>query len=314
MHTSLKFHSPEMDSHTLGVIISQDGTSNKATGTSNLWVGVSPFSNHSEGNKVKAFTTGKDYFSDLIHTINSATESIYITGWQVNWDAQLDDKGARLYDVLLNAAINNKTLKIYVMPWDDSPPVQTYDDQTKVVLELINIHEQVNRECVFVNLAKSMADADASFFSHHQKQVVIDNKYAYAGGIDLCYGRFDDASYDLHPDAAGRAALNRYNGCVFQTGVLDKKSIVDPDLLTGLYDTMSDNRKDTIAAIQRKDKKVHQTPYAEDSPLSPMAPDALNYTLDEKKQPRMPWQDVHLKIEGPAVADLALNFVLRWNT
>jgi phospholipase D1/2 len=314
MYSSLKPHSPEMDSRTLGVIISKDGTANKAIGTGNLWVGVSPFSNHSESNKVKAFTTGKDYYSDLISTINSASESIYIAGWQVNWDAQLDEKGARLYDVLLNAAINNKKLKIYVMPWDDSAPIQTYDDQTKAVLELINKHEKVKRECVFVNLAKSMADADASFFSHHQKQVVIDNKYGYVGGIDLCYGRFDDANYDLHPDAAGRAALNRYNGCVAQTGVLDKKELVDPDLLTGLRDRAFGNRKDTITAIERTDKKVHQAPYAEDNPLSPMAPDALNYTLDEKKQPRMPWQDVHLKIEGPAVADLALNFVLRWNT
>jgi phospholipase D1/2 len=28
----------------------------------------------------------------------------------------------------------------------------------------------------------------------------------------------------------------------------------------------------------------------------------------------MPWQDVHVQIQGPAVADLALNFVLRWNS
>ena len=30
-------------------------------------------------------------------------------------------------------------------------------------------------------------------------------------------------------------------------------------------------------------------------------------------QPRMPWQDLHLKIRGPAVSHLATNFVLRWN-
>jgi phospholipase D1/2 len=30
-------------------------------------------------------------------------------------------------------------------------------------------------------------------------------------------------------------------------------------------------------------------------------------------QPLMPWQDIHVKIEGKAVSDLVLNFVLRWN-
>ena len=31
-------------------------------------------------------------------------------------------------------------------------------------------------------------------------------------------------------------------------------------------------------------------------------------------QPRMPWQDVHCRIEGPSVQDLACNFVRRWNS
>ena len=301
MNAPDKSYIKEVDLKSIGVIISIDGKPCTATATENLWVGASSFSNHSEGNKVKAFTTGKDYFIDLISQIGAAQESVYITGWQVNWDAQVDEKGQRLYDLLLNAVQNNKALKIYVMPWDDTAPVQTYDDQTKAVLELINTHETVKRECVFVNLAKSMADADALFFSHHQKQVVIDNKMGYVGGIDLAYGRFDDHTYDLNANANKRNALNRYNGCVAQTQActINTEDIADPDLLTGLYDRMFGNRTDTLAAIQRM--AVHQVP-------------DNNVTLDEKTQPRMPWQDVHLRIEGPAVADLALNFALRWNT
>lgn len=29
-------------------------------------------------------------------------------------------------------------------------------------------------------------------WSHHDKMVVIDQKIAFVGGIDLCYGRWDD--------------------------------------------------------------------------------------------------------------------------
>lgn len=31
-------------------------------------------------------------------------------------------------------------------------------------------------------------------------------------------------------------------------------------------------------------------------------------------QPRMPWQDVHCRIEGPTVFDLSMNFIRRWNS
>ena len=31
-------------------------------------------------------------------------------------------------------------------------------------------------------------------------------------------------------------------------------------------------------------------------------------------QPRQPWQDVHMRMEGPAVYDAAMNFIRRWNS
>lgn len=37
-------------------------------------------------------------------------------------------------------------------------------------------------------------------------------------------------------------------------------------------------------------------------------------TLDPACQPRMPWQDMHSRIEGPAVSDVLRNFVVRWNS
>lgn len=35
--------------------------------------------------------------------------------------------------------------------------------------------------------------------------------------------------------------------------------------------------------------------------------------LDEGRQPRMPWQDVHVQLHGPSVVDIHRNFVRRWN-
>lgn len=38
-----------------------------------------------------------------------------------------------------------------------------------------------------------------------------------------------------------------------------------------------------------------------------------DFVLEEGCQPRMPWQDVHCRIEGPAVHDIFANFTQRWN-
>lgn len=34
-------------------------------------------------------------------------------------------------------------------------------------------------------------------WSHHQKTVVVDDKIGFCGGIDLCYGRYEDGRYSL---------------------------------------------------------------------------------------------------------------------
>lgn len=51
-------------------------------------------------------------------------------------------------------------------------------------------------------------------------------------------------------------------------------------------------------------RRESQSPGAEKSSLY----------LDAAIQPRMPWQDYQMEIEGPAVYDLVRNFVLRWNS
>lgn len=41
------------------------------------------------------------------------------------------------------------------------------------------------------------ARAGVFFWAHHEKLVIIDQTYAFVGGIDLCYGRWDDHNHRL---------------------------------------------------------------------------------------------------------------------
>lgn len=36
-----------------------------------------------------------------------------------------------------------------------------------------------------------------NYWSHHEKLVIIDEKIGFLGGIDLCYGRFDNSNHYL---------------------------------------------------------------------------------------------------------------------
>lgn len=273
-------------------IVDCEGNPYRALATEPLWTLTRMFAQPTEGNAVKPYFNGKEYFAELINEFAAAKESIYIAGWQVNWDAQLAPK-VRLYDCLLAAA--QRGVRIFVMPWDDAAPVQTYDSQTSSVL--LGINRLVGQQRVFVTLAKPHADQNASFYSHHQKQVVIDQRIGFVGGLDLAYGRYDDDSFELRANADGRQGMNRYNGCVPQLGHLGWENLVNPD-----------DKNAQIAAHH------YQTPYEEDAPVrgSALTPSAAG--VDASRQPRMPWQDMHLRIEGPAVSDLLRNFVLRWNT
>jgi phospholipase D1/2 len=309
---------------TVHQVVDKGGNPAPATATSNVWVGrQGVFSEPTSGNKIQAFTTGVAYFNDIIDAVNQAASEICIAGWQVSWDALLKP-GTRLYDILLAAA--KRGVKIHVMPWDDTNPLQTYDDQTKFVLESINSNSDVKGSPVTVVLAKSLAKKNNSYFSHHQKQVIIDRKIAYVGGIDLCYGRYDDATYDLHADKDGREVMNRYNGCIAWVGDLkkDDPKLVDPDYLVDPWDRYAHVPYMTKSARTTTLEKIAaggwQVPYQQSGTPGIMAnsqtldadvPDL--HTLDPARQPRMPWQDVHARIEGPAVSDLLRNFVRRWN-
>lgn len=193
----------------------------EATATHSHWVNYSSqnggpsenFAEFTEGNDAEAFLGGKAYFSALLDAFEGAQKTIYITGWQVNWDAQLKE-GVRLVDALFKEACAKKDLKVYIMPWKCPSQVQTYAKATERVFAALNV--KLGRDAFYVRLA---GEQSGMFFSHHQKCVIVDVSVAFIGGIDLAYGRYDeysgeDGGYNLKADAEGRLGMNRYNSCI----------------------------------------------------------------------------------------------------
>lgn len=92
--------------------------------------------------------------------------------------------------------------------------------------------------------------------------VVCDESIAFIGGVDLCYGRYENSDYSL----------------------TDEEEAIFPG-------------------------RDYCNIFLENESNGP----SEQSLLDRKTQPRMPWCDVHVQLDGMAAFDVALNFVQRWN-
>ncbi|WP_169734413.1 phospholipase [Deefgea rivuli] len=391
------------------------------------------FSEPKVGNKVEFFSTGAQYFSNVQAAIEGATSCVFIAGWQVNFDVELTP-GKTLLDALSKALKNGAD--VYVMPWQNVPgAVETGAMTTALAIGLLNgLLGIKGRAWCLTAPAQSDQGVGNVMFSHHQKSVVIDNKIAYCGGIDLAYGRRDDEQFTLK--ANGRSGNELYNSCIpaihtssrtelqncvtplellaaigttgttrsistFLTSpsegilawALDKREEVtkpisetiedvqdwwsNTSLMEPLIDAIQDQAIDFVQTEVRntqsdlKARLAHLAAvnganassvssalaaWLAGQPIHSLPPkiaDELNQVvkallwlisvqinangwrpsenyerlfkketrampmygtvLDPKIQPRMPWQDVHSRIEGPSVYDLSRNFTERWN-
>lgn len=175
---------------------------------------AAPFSVPHKGNSVEFYVTGEEYFNAVATAIEGARESIYITGWQVNFDVELKG-GKTLYQCLEAAIDGHPQLRIYVMPWlSPKVGVDTCDFETMLAVFQLNAGlPPPARAFALPAIAQSDMPAGLGIgFSHHQKLVVIDQQRAFVGGIDLAYGRRDNGKFLLRHD--NRAGNELYNSCV----------------------------------------------------------------------------------------------------
>lgn len=121
---------------------------------------------------------------------------------------------------------------------------------------------------------------------------------------------------------SGTSVLNAYNEAFkivhgeFKRIVNKKIKDVQDSLLTaqkmyGFATSEKEREKALIEANRKLDQAIKKFDELYTWVKTPM--DRSQLLLEPGLQPRMPWQDVHCKITGPAVFDVFKNFVRRWN-
>lgn len=135
---------------------------------------------------------GANYFRALRDAIKRAECSIMIVGWDIDSRLSLvpDDPGdglpVRLGDFLNTIVAQKKQLHAHVLCWDFAM-LYAFDREW---LPIYQLDWKTHRRVHF-----RLDDRHPVGGSHHQKLVVIDDRVAFVGGLDLTKGRWDTSEH-----------------------------------------------------------------------------------------------------------------------
>ncbi|KAI9275903.1 hypothetical protein BDA99DRAFT_496737 [Phascolomyces articulosus] len=149
--------------------------------------------------KVKYFIDGHDYCWAVSEAIANARQVIYIEDWWLSPEMYLRRPPAKYEEYRIDNLLKRKAeegVKIFIVVYKEVSLALTINSKhTKNHLESLHENIIVQRSPDF-SLKGSMSGVNA-YWSHHEKMCVVDNKIAFLGGLDLCYGRWDTHAH--HP-------------------------------------------------------------------------------------------------------------------
>ncbi|CAF3996900.1 unnamed protein product [Rotaria sordida] len=146
------------------------------------------------------FVNGQLYMEAVAKAILAAREEIFITDWWLSPEIMLirpcDDDSMRLDNLLGKRA--EEGIRVYVMIFKDIVQVVGLNSlHTKLKL----IAKSPNKKNIKVirhpNHSVVPGTESSFLYSHHEKTVIIDQRIAFIGGIDLCWGRWDTDEHRL---------------------------------------------------------------------------------------------------------------------
>ncbi|XP_011637946.1 phospholipase D2 isoform X3 [Pogonomyrmex barbatus] len=141
------------------------------------------------------FVDGADYMSAVADALENAKEEIFIADWWLSPEIHMKRPMSggdywRLDKILQRKA--NQGVKIFVLIYKEievALGINSYYSKQRLV-------EQCP-ENIKVLRHPDHARAGIFLWAHHEKIIVIDQSLAFLGGIDLCYGRWDNNEHRL---------------------------------------------------------------------------------------------------------------------
>ncbi|XP_023231888.1 phospholipase D1-like, partial [Centruroides sculpturatus] len=140
------------------------------------------------------FVDGASYFDCVANALESATEDIFIAGWWVSPEFHLkrpsdESEWWRLDNVLKRKA--EQGIKIFVLLYKEVEGTLSIGSAYSETV-LMQLHSNIK-----VLRHPTLSDLNIWLWAHHEKIIIIDQLYAFVGGLDICYGRWDNREHKL---------------------------------------------------------------------------------------------------------------------
>ena len=185
----------------------------------------------SEAERASLIVDAADYYEHLLSAMLAAREQIILIGWDVDTRIRLVDGKSRdgapttLGALISWIAKHRPGIKIYILVWDHG--LLSLPARGSTFLRMIRWKFD---KCIEVKW-DSVHPLAAS---HHQKTVVIDDKLAFCGGIDITADRWDTREHLDDDPRRRRPTTNRkYMPWHDATMAVDGKAARHPDCQCG---------------------------------------------------------------------------------
>src|SRR5688572_12680399 len=149
----------------------------------------------SKANRFALLVDGSNYYGALSESMALAKRSIAVVGWDLDSrmhlfrDAPRDQWPLPLRSFLPALASKNPELNIYILSWS-FPIIFANVREPELVLGRDPFHHP--------RIHLKLDGVHPPGASHHQKIVVIDDRLAFTGGMDLAGGRWDTPEHRAH--------------------------------------------------------------------------------------------------------------------
>lgn len=219
---------------------------------------------------------GRDHMWQVSRAIDNARDFVYIHDWWLSPELYMRRPAAISQKWRLDRLLQRKAregVKIFVIVYRNIESAIPIDSEyTK--WSLLDLHENI---CV--QRSPNQFRQNQFFWAHHEKLVVVDNMMAFVGGVDLCFGRWDDPCHSLTDDKLTGFELD--------------------------HDIPRDSEHCQVWPGKDYSNPRVQDFYNLDRPYEEM--------YDRTKVPRMPWHDIAMQIVGQPARDVGRHFIQRWN-
>lgn len=163
------------------------------------------------GNKIKWYVDGRDYFHAVSVALERAKEVIYIEDWWLSPELFLRRPPYLNHTWRLDHVLQRRAeagVKIYVIVYKEvEAAVSCNSAHTKHALEALCPEGSPGHGNIRVlrhpdhNVFENAGDM-TFYWAHHEKFIIVDYEVAFIGGLDLCFGRWDNRQHplaDVHP-------------------------------------------------------------------------------------------------------------------